>query len=138
MDFTKSFFQIPLTKGSVPYLATITPFKGLQVYLCSAMGMPGSLEFLQELTSRVFGNFITEGFLTVIAYDLFGSGNSEEKILRNYEYVLQCIAENNLSLSAKKTTICLRSTTILGWHCSSGTLSPSKHKLSALATCSTT
>ena len=76
-DFTKSFFQIPLAKGSVPYLATVTPFKGLRVYLLSAMGMPGSSEFLQELTSRAFGDFIVDGFLTVIADDLFVGGNSE-------------------------------------------------------------
>ena len=97
-DFTKSFFQIPLTKSSVPYLATVTPFKGLRVHLRSAMGMPGSPEFSRELTSRVLGDFITEGFLTVIADDLFVGGNSEEEILRNYERVLQRIAENNVSL----------------------------------------
>ena len=43
-DFTKSFFQIPLAKGSIPYLATVTAFKGLRVYLSSVMGMPGSSE----------------------------------------------------------------------------------------------
>ena len=50
-DLTKSFFQIPLAKSSIPYLGTVTPFKGLQVYLRSAMGMPGSSEYLQELTA---------------------------------------------------------------------------------------
>ena len=135
-DFTKSFFQIPLAKNSIPYLGTVTPFKGLRVYLRSAMGMPGSSEFLQELTSRVFGDFITEGFLTVIADDLFIGGNTEDEILRNYERVLQRIAENNLSLSAVKTIICPRSTTILGWHWSAGTLSPSSHKTAAFASVS--
>ena len=79
-EFAKIFFQIPLAKGSAPYLAAVRPFKGLRVYLRSAMKMPGSSEFLQELTSRVFGDFITEGFLTVIADDLFVGGNSEEEI----------------------------------------------------------
>ena len=40
-DFTKSFFQISLAKDSFPYLATVAPFRGLRVYLTSAMGMPG-------------------------------------------------------------------------------------------------
>ena len=80
------------------------------------MGMPGSSEFLQELTSRVFRVVFAEGFLTVIADDLFVGGNTEDEILHNYERVLKRISENNLTLSAKKTVICPRSTTILGWH----------------------
>ena len=77
--------------------------------------MPGSSEFLQELTSRVFGAFITKGFVTVTASDLFVDGNSKEEILRKYERVLQRIAVNNL-FSVKKTVIYLHTTTILGWH----------------------
>ena len=86
-DFTKSFFQIPVTKKSMPYLATVTPFKGLRVYLRSAMGMPGSSEFLNELTSRVFGDYITEGFLTVIHDDLFIGANIIPDLIRDYERV---------------------------------------------------
>ena len=44
-DLTKSFFQIPVAKSSIPYLGTVTPFKGLRVYLRAAMGMPGSSEY---------------------------------------------------------------------------------------------
>ena len=43
-DFTKSFFQIPVAKPSIPYIGTVTPFKGLRVYTRSSMGMPGSSE----------------------------------------------------------------------------------------------
>ena len=49
----------------------MTPYRGLRVYLRSAMGMPGSSEHLQELVSRVFGDFIHEGFLTNIADDFY-------------------------------------------------------------------
>ena len=72
----------------MPYLATVTPFKGLRVYLRSAMGMPGSSEFLNELTSRVFGDYISEGFLTV----LFIGANTIPDLLRDYERVLQRIS----------------------------------------------
>lgn len=48
--------------------------------------------------------------------------------------MLQRIAENNFYLSAKKILICPCTTTILGWHWSSCTLSPSKRRLSVLAT----
>ena len=52
-DLTKSFFQIPLEPSSMPYLGSVTPFKGLRVYTRSAMGMPGSSEHNSEV-SHVF------------------------------------------------------------------------------------
>jgi len=52
-DLTKSFFQIPAAKTSMKYFGTVTPFKGLRVYTCSAMGMFGSSEHLQELMCRI-------------------------------------------------------------------------------------
>ena len=136
-DLTKSFFQIPLEKGSVPYLATTTPFKGLRVYLRSAMGMPGSSEHLQELTSRVFGDFIQERFVLVLADDLHIGGNSIDELYYNWHRVLQRISENNLTLSASKTVICPKSTTILGWKWESGKISVLQHKISPLITAST-
>ena len=131
-DLTKSFFQIPLEKESVPYLATATPFKGLRVYLRSAMGMPGSSEHLQELTSRVFGDFVQEGFVLVLADDLHVCGNSIAELYNNWHRVLQRISENNLTLSPSKTVICPKSTTILGWKWESGKISVLPHKISPL------
>ena len=61
-DLAKSFYQIPVTKKSIPFLGTTTPFKGLRVYLVAAMGQPGSSEALEELISKVFGDFIYEGW----------------------------------------------------------------------------
>ena len=37
-DLTKSFFQIPVSKSSVPYLSTVTPFKGLWVLYAFSNG----------------------------------------------------------------------------------------------------
>ena len=131
-DLTKSFFQIPLEKDSIPYLATTTPFKGLRVYLRSAMGMPGSSEYLQELTARVFGDFIQEGFVLVIADDLHIGGNTVEELFNNWHRVLQRIKDNNLTLSPTKTVICPKSTTTLGWRWESGKISVLQHKISPL------
>ena len=131
-DLTKSFFQIPLDSASVPYLGTVTPFKGLRVYLRSAMGMPGSSEHLQELTSRVLGDFIQEGFVTVIADDLHVGGNTIQETFINWSRVLHRLRENNLTLSASKTVICPKSTTVLGWRWTSGQLSVTPHKISPL------
>ena len=69
-DLTKSYFQIPVSKSSIPYLGTVTPFRGLRIYMRSAMGTPSSSEYLQELTSRVLGDLVQEGFVIVIGDDL--------------------------------------------------------------------
>ena len=111
----KSFFQIPICKSSMKYLATASPFKGLRVYTRSAMGMPGSSEYLQELMSRVMGDFLLEGFVILFADDIFVCGNSENEILANWERVFMRLQANNLSLSAGKTVICPIKTVILGW-----------------------
>ena len=103
-DFAKSFFQIPVTKKSIPCLATVTPFKGLRVYLRSAMVIPDSSEFLNELTSRVFDDYITEGFLTVLHNDLFIGANTILDRIRDYERVLQRILENNLMHHQRKAS----------------------------------
>ena len=94
----------------MPYLATVTPFKGIRIYLRPAMGMPGSSEFLQELTSRVFGDFAQEGFLIVIADDMFLGGNTIPELFTNWSRVLHRLRENNLTLSPSKTIICPRKT----------------------------
>ena len=65
--------------------------------------MPGASEYLQEVTSRVFGDFIQEGFLVVVADDMFIGGNSIEELIANWLRILQRLRENNLTLSPKKT-----------------------------------
>ena len=50
-DLTSIFFQIKMSDSSIPYLGTLTPFKGVRVYARAAMGMPGSSEYLDELMS---------------------------------------------------------------------------------------
>ena len=131
-DLTKSFFQIRVAKNSIQYLGTVTPFKGIRVYLRSAMGMPGSSEYLQELTSRVFGDFLQEGFMVIIHDDLYIFGNTVDESINNWSRVLQRMQLNNLHLSATKTAICPLKTTILGWIWQGGTLSPCPHKIAPL------
>ena len=132
-DLTKSFYQIPVSKSSMKFLGTSTPFKGLRVYTRSAMGMPGSSEYLNELMSRVLGDFVQEGFVIIIADDIYVCGNTEDEVLHNWERVLERLLANNLSLSASKTVVCPIKTTILGWQWNAGTLTPCVHKISALA-----
>ena len=133
-DLTQSFFQIPISKSSMPYLATVTPFKGLRVYTTPVMGMPGSSEILQELMSRIFGAEMTKGWLLVIQDDMYVCANTPDVLLQNWESILEKLSRNGLTLSAVKTFVCPKSFDALGWKWNSGTLSVSPHKITPLAT----
>ena len=135
-DLTKAFFQMQLSDESLPYLGTVTPFKGLRIYLRPPMGMPGSSEYLQELLQRICGDFLQEGWLLLNHDDMFLGGNTFEEILSNWYRLLLRLRENNITISPSKTFICPRKVTVLGWDWSAGTLSANTHSISALGTVS--
>ena len=134
-DLTSAFYQIPLDKDSVKYCGVVTPFRGVRAYVRSAMGMPGSETALEELMCRVLGDLLTEGVVTKLADDLFCGGNTPQELLNNWTRVLQALDHCGLKLSPSKTIICPEMATILGWRWSSGTLSATPHRVSALASC---
>ena len=132
-DLTKSFFQIPLTKESMPYLGTVTPFKGIRVYLRSAMGQPGASEHLRELLTRVLGDFMKEGFVIAKDDDLYvGAYETIPELLCKWQKVLHRMQQNNLYLSSSKTVVAPKRTTVLGWIWNSGTISVPSHKINPL------
>ena len=129
-DLTKSFFQIPVTKDSMQYLGTVTPYKGIRVYTRTAMGMPGSSEHLRELLTRVLGDYMSEGFVIAKDDDMYiGAHESVAELLSNWEKVLHRMQLNNLYLSASKTVIAPKRTTVLGWIWECGTISAPPYKI---------
>ena len=87
-DLTSSFFQLKVSKESMPYLGTITPFKGIRLYARAAMGMLGSSEWLAELMSRVVGDLVMEGHVLLIADDLYAGADSVDTLLRIWDQLL--------------------------------------------------
>ena len=69
-----------------------------------------------------------------IADDLYCSGNTPQELLHNWQRVLQALHLCNLRFSAHKTIICPKTTTILGWIWTAGSLSASPHCLNTFAT----
>jgi hypothetical protein len=136
-DLTSAFYQIPLSRDSMKYCGVSTPFRGVRVYVRSAMGMPGSETALEELMCRVLGDLLKEGVVAKIADDVYVGGNTPEELLRNFRRFLHALHINGLGLSAPKTVIAPTSTTILGWIWSLGTLQASPHRVITLSTCST-
>ena len=135
-DLSSAFYQIPLSRDSMKYCGVCTPFRGVRVYVRSAMGMPGSETALEELMSRVVGHLIQEGILAKIADDLYIGGDTPEELLLNFRKFLHVLHINNLALSAPKTVIAPKNTTILGWIWSLGTLRASPHRIATLSNCS--
>jgi hypothetical protein len=131
-DLQQSFYQIPLAHSSMKYCGVATPFKGVRVYTRCAMGMPGSETALEEVMSRVLGEFVQEGITAKIADDLYCGGDTPEEAYTNWGRVLEALHKNGLSLSASKTVICPKSTVVLGWVWSQGTLKASSHKIATL------
>ena len=60
-----------------------------------------------------------------IADNLYCGGNTPQELFENWKKVLQALYKCNLRLSASKTVINPKSTTILGWIWSAGTLTAS-------------
>lgn len=132
-DLTKSFYQIPLARESMKYVAT--PFRGVRVHARSAMGMPGSETALEELTCRVLSHLVQEGIVAKIADDLFCGENTPEQLIHNWERVLDALQKSSLNLSASKTIIAPSQATILGWTWQLGTIRANKHRISLLSSC---
>ncbi|XP_071089210.1 uncharacterized protein [Haliotis cracherodii] len=134
-DLTNAFYQIPLSRGSMKYCGVATPFRGVRVYVRSAMGMPGSETALEELMCRVLGHLLKEGSVAKLADDLYCGGNTVDELLNNWRRVLQALQFNGLKLSAAKTTVGPSSVTILGWIWKNGSIQASPHRISTLSSC---
>ena len=132
-DLLKSFYQIPLSTDSMKFCGVATPYKGIRVYTRCAMGMPGSETALEELMSRVLGHLVQQGCVTKIADDLYCGGDTPQEALNAWQRVLNALSENDLRLSASKTTICPKSSVILGWIWDQGTIHASPHRIAALS-----
>ena len=134
-DLCKAYFQIPLEAASMKFCGVATPFKGVRVYVRSAMGMPGSESALEEVMCRVLGTMIESGQVVKLADNLYCGGNSLEELCNNWEQLLKSLSRNNLHLSPSQTIINPKSTNILGWVWSQGTLTASPHSVCTLQTC---
>lgn len=135
-DLTSAFYQIPFSQDSMKYCGVATPFKGVRVYVLSAMGIPGSGTALEEFMCRVLDHLLQDGVVAKIANDLYCGGNTPLELLQNWKKVPQALYRCDVRLSAPKTIINPKSTTILGWIWSSGTLQASSHhRIATLACC---
>lgn len=114
-DLTKAFHQTPLLRSSLKYYGALTPFKGIRVYTRCAMDMPGFETALEELISRVLGDFIKKGTVVKLAYDLYCSGNTPSELHNNWRELLCALQKCGSNLGASKTVIPPKQISVLGW-----------------------
>lgn len=84
---------------------------------------------------RVLGDLVQEGCVAKLADDLYCGGSTPENLLSNWSRVLEQFHHCGLRLSPTKTVICPKSTSILGWIWSQGSLTASPHRISVLSSC---
>ena len=65
-DLSSAYYQMPLSRESYKFCGVCTPFKGVRVYVRSAMGMPGSETALEQMMSLVIGDLLTEGVMAKV------------------------------------------------------------------------
>lgn len=99
--------------------------------------MPGSETALEELMCRVLGDLLQKVIVAKIADDLYCGGSTPKELVDNWALVLESLFKCDLRLSASKTVINPKSTTILilGWKWTQGTLQACPHRISTLSMC---
>jgi hypothetical protein len=84
---------------------------------------------------RILGDLLVEGVVAKLADDLYCGSDTPEELLHNWELVLQAMRKSGMVLSAPKTIIAPRSTTIFGWIWTQGRIHASPHRIASLSTC---
>ena len=129
-DLTSAFYQIPLAKESMKYCDVVAPFKEYESTLDPLWVCP-----VRKLSWRwLCAASLALCYVGKIADDRYCSGNTPQELFCNWKRVLQALHNCNLRLSARKTIICPKTITILGWIWSAGSLSASPHRLNTLTT----
>ena len=134
-DLKDAFYQIPLDKESMRWCGTVTPFRGIRIYLRACQGLPGSSEWLEELLCLLFGHKVQNGKLAKVADDLFAGGETVEDLFSNWSEILDILDKNGLKLKGLKVVIAPTYAQILGWDWNNGSLKASSHKLLPLSKC---
>lgn len=84
---------------------------------------------------KSLGDHLQECLGTKLADGLYCGGETPEELLRHWIRVRTALDACGLRLSATKTIICPRSTTVSGWIWTQGRLSTSTNKVSVLSRC---
>ena len=132
-DLYNGYFQIKMSKKSIPWLGVQTPFGGLRVISRSGQGLLGQAEEFDEVLAKVLGEELKEGICTKIVDDIYVGGDNQREAMINYTRILSKLKNANMKIAPNKTHIFPTSVDVLGWVWNrGGFLSPSPHRQCAL------
>ena len=132
-DLSNSYFQIKIAPNQLKYMGIMTPHRGIRVMDRLSQGLLNSDVHLDQVLGRVLGDEKAAGFCCVARDDIFVGGNTVDECLSNWEIVLAKLNAHNLKLSPSKVRILLQDSEVFGHRVVNGTIRPSDHIVSTLA-----
>ena len=132
-DLSNSYFQIKMDKKYWKYMAIMTPHRGLRLLTRLGQGLLNSDVDLDQVLGRVLGDEQTAGFCLAARDDVFVGGNTIDECIANWDTVLSKLNRYNLKLNPRKVRIMLGDTEVFGHRIADGTVRPSEHILTSLA-----
>lgn len=132
-DLKSWHWQIPLSRDSMRFFGTATPYGGLRLYAMQPMGYLNATENADLVIQSVLNPAIRQGKCVRIADNLFTGGSSVKEAADNFHLMLNLCNNSGLTFKASKTVICPKSVAILGKVWEQGTLKPSSHLMSTLS-----
>ena len=136
MDLKSWHWQIPVARSSMRFLGTSTPYGGDRVYVVQPQGYLNATENADRVILRVLEPAMKAKKCIRMADNMIVGGSTPEEAARNYELVLKLCGGAGLTFKAKKTVICPKKINILGKIWETGTIKPSEHLSSTLASVS--
>ena len=104
-DLTDSFFQRHVAPNKWPWMAFVSPHRGVYVMKRTAQGFLNSSEGLTELVATVVGDLTMKNKCVTHADNLWIGGSTIEQTIDNWEELLSALQKNNLKLNPSKTKL---------------------------------
>ena len=133
-DLQDSFNQRRIRDYRLPYMGFHSPFGDNYVFLRSPQGLINQSEELETLVKVVLLDGVKAGHVKVHADNIYVMGHTYKETVARWEKVLDCLGNNNLKLSPKKTACFPDKLDLLGWTKEGKFLIPDPHRQNTLIT----
>ena len=133
-DLQDSFNQRTICQSKLPYMGFHSPFGDDYIFTRSPQGMINQSEELEKLVTVILSEGVAEGWVRVQADNIYVGGDTEKEAVQRWEWVLEQLNNNNIKLSAKKTSCFPDRLDLMGWIKEGDYLIPSPHRQNTLLT----
>lgn len=131
LDLSQGFYQIPMSKESVPKTGFVTP-EGHYEFLRMPFGLANSPCVFQRLMDKILGPLRFDKVLPYID-DLLIPSTEEEEGLQVLRQVLQILRDSRLTLNLSKCSFLQKEIEYLGYDISKEGIRPGQKKIEAVA-----